>query len=214
MKFEYHLLDKDQKHLFTHMEMATLFFCRASELYLKENGIIAFLMPISVIASASQHVNFKKFEYPVQKLLLILDFQGIRDIFSLPTCGLIAKKTQHTVYSIHIGRYHGKINKYKKNEKFNIIRPVVDENYNLPIEPPQDSYSSYYGKFKEGATLVPRNFWFVELHFLRGIYIDKVCECFNIITFPERKEGSSSSINKILVEKGCQSGSIMVQRYV
>ncbi|MEM2550438.1 MAG: N-6 DNA methylase, partial [Nitrososphaerota archaeon] len=70
---DYELLESDQVHLFTHMEAATLFFCRSSDLYLKNEGLIAFVMPRSVLTGAFHHVNFKKFEKPKMKLLKIFD---------------------------------------------------------------------------------------------------------------------------------------------
>lgn len=62
--FKYKLLKSKEIKLFTQMEMATLFFCQTSDLYLKEGGEIAYLMPISVITAAEQHQQFKLFKKP------------------------------------------------------------------------------------------------------------------------------------------------------
>jgi hypothetical protein len=53
-------LVKDE-HLMTHMEMATLFFVRSIDLYLKDGGMIGFVMPRSIF-SADQHHAFRKGE--------------------------------------------------------------------------------------------------------------------------------------------------------
>jgi hypothetical protein len=54
---DFGLIDRKQTHLFTHMEMATLFFCKISEIYLQEGGKIAFVMPKSVLTGL-HHLNF------------------------------------------------------------------------------------------------------------------------------------------------------------
>jgi len=59
--FSYSLLDRGQINLYTHMEMATLFFCRTTDLYLEKGGITAFLMPISVLTGAYHHSSFQRF---------------------------------------------------------------------------------------------------------------------------------------------------------
>jgi hypothetical protein len=41
---------------FSHMDLATLFFCKVSDIYLENKGRIAFAMPKSVL-TAMQHSN-------------------------------------------------------------------------------------------------------------------------------------------------------------
>jgi hypothetical protein len=88
---EYKLVDKGSTHLFTHMELASLFFCKSADIYLESGGTIAFVMPKSVLVS-TQHVNFRKFEKPKMKLLKILDFEDVSPVFNVPACALIARK--------------------------------------------------------------------------------------------------------------------------
>jgi len=86
------------------MEAATLFFCRSSDLYLKNEGLIAFVMPRSVLTGAFHHVNFKKFEKPKMKLLKIFDLEEVSPLFKVPSCVLIAVKGGETKYPI-LARY-------------------------------------------------------------------------------------------------------------
>ncbi len=67
---KYHLLENKDVYLFTQMELATLFFCKCADLYLKGEGIIAFVMPRSVLAGTIHHINFRKFRKPPVKLSL------------------------------------------------------------------------------------------------------------------------------------------------
>lgn len=161
--FAYDLLEKSQIHLFTHMEMATLFFCRTSELYLREGGIIAFLMPTSVLTGAYHHANFQRFERPKMKLLSVHNFRGVKSIFSLPLYILIAEKGNRTKYPVKAFDYVGKLNPYQKNDRLENVTDQItftEYLYRPPIIPEHPSV--YYKQFKEGATIVPHNLWFVD----------------------------------------------------
>lgn len=175
--FRYGLLKKEREQikLFTHMEMATLFYCRTSDLYLKDSGIISFLMPISVITAAQHHINFKNFDNPKQKLLTILNFQEISNIFSLPVCIIIAKKGERTKYPITAIKYSGNLGNYRRNEKLSVVSKAITSKpykYELPIAPLPKTYSVYFENFREGATLVPRNLWFVTFNVHPTLGID------------------------------------------
>ncbi len=161
--FNYDLLKSKQVKLFTQMEMATLFFCRTSDLYLKEGGDIAFLMPISVIMAAEQHVRFKLFKKPATTLKEILNFEKIPDIFSLPVCVLIGSKGGKTNWPIPMKIYEGKISPHNKNAKLDEVQLTFSTGtYSPPIVPKKTKFSDYYNNVKVGASIFPRNFWFVE----------------------------------------------------
>jgi len=155
---------KESTKYFTHMEMATLFFCRTSDLYLKKNGIIANLMPISVITGAGHHENFREFLKPKMKLLAILDFTKIRNIFSLPVCNIIAEKEASTSFPVTIFRYSSDQN-FEHNAKLEEIKNYLKKEsgkYYSPKTPPKNLWSKYFPSAKEGASLGPRNMWFID----------------------------------------------------
>jgi len=159
--FNYKLLDSSDVKLFTHMEMATLFFMKTADLYLRDDGVIAFVMPRSVLTGAKHHQKFQEFKKPQMKLLKILDFEDVSPLFNVPSAVLIAKKGEKTEYPVTSIRYRGKLP--KKNMKLGEAIKYFDnkeEKYSPPKIGGKKSY--YYDKFLEGATLVPRNFWFVE----------------------------------------------------
>ena len=54
------------------MELATLFFSKYADLYLKREEIIAFVMPRSVLAGTIHHMNFRKFRKPTIWLIKII----------------------------------------------------------------------------------------------------------------------------------------------
>jgi hypothetical protein len=123
----YQLLGRQETHLFTHLELATLFFARCADLYLKEGetpsvsppyqggdnggssqgeekgGVIAFVMPRAVL-TADQHGRFTSFFFKggsqVLKLEQVLDLEGVTPLFNVPACVLIAQNRQPTIYPV------------------------------------------------------------------------------------------------------------------
>jgi len=157
----YGLLSKDQVKLFTHMEMATLFFCNASDLYLRSGGIIAFVMPRSVLTGAFHHANFRQFRSPKMKLYKIFDLEDVSPLFNVPSCVLIAFKEGETTYPVLARKYVGKLP--EKNLRLNeAIKYLTASDYMYKPPSIQSKYSIYHNKVKQGATIVPRNLWFID----------------------------------------------------
>ncbi|MEM3986465.1 MAG: N-6 DNA methylase [Candidatus Methanomethylicia archaeon] len=170
----YELLKSAQVHLFSNMEAATLFFCRSSDLYLKDEGLIAFVMPRSVLTGAFHHASFKQLRKPKMKLFKIFDLENVSPLFNVPSCVLIAVKGSETKYPVLARKYAG--NLPEKNIK--LIEAVKyltanDYMYEPPVIPIK--YSIYYDKVKAGASLIPRSLWFIEfdIHPILGIDLNK-----------------------------------------
>jgi len=171
----YGLLKPKQSDLYTQIEMATFFYCRCADLYLKKNGLLAFLMPISVIGAATHHREFQTFKKPRMKLLHILNFENIPDIFSLPVCVLYARNNQNTRYPVTAVRYNGNIRKFRRNEKLDVIKGELateEYKYSPPTEPEKSEHSYYYDKVKAGGSIYPRPFWFVEFNIKQNLSFD------------------------------------------
>jgi hypothetical protein len=170
----YELLHSEQIKLFTHIELATLFFCRSSDLYLKDDGIIGFVMPRSVLTGALHHEEFKKFKKPAMTLYKIFDLEKLSPLFNVPSCVLIARKGGKTAYPVLARDLSGKlpVKNMKLIEAFKYLK-AEDYNYQPPRTPKEKS--SYYDEIKEGATIVPRNLWFIEfvIHPTLGINVQK-----------------------------------------
>lgn len=159
--FEYKLLKKSETHLFTQMEIATLFYNKAIDLFGTKNAFICFLMPKSVILNTNHTVNFRKFENPHSTLLKIWDLQKINNLFGMPTCVLFAKKGGFTNYPVDIFILKGKIEVQKLEE--NKIRDLeITQSKYSPTEI-NSIKSYYYDKFKVGASIFPRNLYFITI---------------------------------------------------
>jgi type I restriction-modification system DNA methylase subunit len=175
--FKYDLLDRDQIHLYTQMEIATLFFCAAADFYLKKQGVIAFIMPISVLTASQQHKNFQRFEHPQLKLTKVLNFESVSRIFSLPPRVLIATEGEKTSYPVQAVDFEGNISGFRRNESLPKIETSLKSTeceYSVPVQPEASLYSYYYKDVKAGASLFPRVFCFIEFspHPVFGINFD------------------------------------------
>ncbi|MBU7046114.1 MAG: hypothetical protein HXS54_06715 [Theionarchaea archaeon] len=161
--------------LITHMELATLFFLRCSDLYLKDKGIIAFVMPRSIF-SADQHSNFRRntFRKVELQLLRILDLEDISPLFRTLSCTVFARKDKAIERPIETISFKGNLE--TKNETYERAKELLNSSkkklflsrigkrdflsYKHVIF---EGQSWYYEKFYQGANIVPQNFWFVDL---------------------------------------------------
>ncbi len=144
------------------MELATLFFCKCVDLYLKREGIIAFVMPRSVLAGTIHHINFRKFKKPPIKLVKIIDLEGVSPLFNMPSCVLIGLKDGTTKYPVLSERYAGVLP--DRNAEFAEAKAGLSIEFCKYIPPDFSAEPSYYfHKFKVGASIFPRSLYFVDL---------------------------------------------------
>ena len=158
----YHLLENKDVHLFTQMELATLFFCKCADLYLKREGIIAFVMPRSVLAGTIHHINFRKFRKPPVRLIKIIDLEEVTPLFNMPSCVLIGLKDGRTKYPVLSERYIGELP--DRNAKFSEANAILSTKTTKYIPPDFSAEQSYYyDKFMVGASIFPRSLYFVDI---------------------------------------------------
>jgi hypothetical protein len=167
LTFSYGLLSKKDVKLYTHMELATLFFVLSTDAYLKKDGVIAFVMPRSVLTGAKQHKRFQEFlqgyQLPSTQLEKLLDVEEVSPLFNVPACVLIAKK-HGQVEKVTVKILSGKLT--SKNVKWSTaeaeLKATTKQKTADKIFPPALEPSTYLKQIKEGATIVPRSFWFVQ----------------------------------------------------
>jgi methylase of polypeptide subunit release factors len=161
--------------LITHMEIATLFFIRCSELYLKDNGKIVFVMPKSIF-SGEQHSNFRSNSFERVKLgfFQIFDLENVSPLFNVPACVIFAKKNSDTSFPVKAKIFAGKLKRKNENYKQAILElkikeediflsQIGDRNFLSYMPISFKKKSSYYENFFQGATIVPRVFWFIKI---------------------------------------------------
>jgi len=159
--------------LITHMELATLFFVRATELYLKDGGVIYFVMPRSVY-TADQHDGFREGPSTVG-LVKFVDLKDVDPLFNVPACLVKGVRGEKTAYPIReamviSGRLPKKNAKLKETSnlftlaaalhlnKVGVRSWLSEQRFTLVKE-----RSPYYGSFSQGATIVPRQCWFIDI---------------------------------------------------
>jgi hypothetical protein len=168
LTFSYGLLSKKDVKLYTHMELATLFFVLSTDAYLKDKGTIAFVMPRSVLTGAKQHKRFQEFlqgsyEHTPTQLRKVLDAEGVSPLFNVPACVLIAKK-HGQVKKVAVKTLKGELP--SKNVGWSTakaeLKAATKQKPADKIFPPALESSTYLKQIKEGATIVPRSLWFVQ----------------------------------------------------
>ncbi len=179
---EYKLLTGSAKNI-PNLEIAALFMVRAADLYLKEGGRIAFVLPRSLF-SADQHDGlrrrtFKFSEDSLQNLFWheVWDCEGVKPLFNVPACVLMADKRQTAKieYPIAGQILSGKL-KRKNATLREAERTLTVEDIEISLhQRGRSSFwatgkdtsthsPSYYKKgFQRGADIHPRSFWFVQV---------------------------------------------------
>ena len=169
LTFSYGLVSKKDVKLYTHMELATLFFTLAADAYLKKGGTIVFIMPRSVLTGAKQHQRFQEllqgYQLPPMRLEKVLDMgdNEVYPLFNVPACVLIARRDSQVKKAERLavkGALSWKNLKWSEAEgSLDLTRKQVTLD---KLFPPAPTPSPYLKQIKEGATLVPRSLWFVQ----------------------------------------------------
>jgi len=156
LTFELKLLSTKDTKLFTHMDTSTVFFRYCEKEFLNPKGIIAFVMPKTTILPSKQHFSFQR-----EGISQIFDLTQVDPLFNVRTAILINKKGENKTTNIPIVFLSGKLkrknlelkeaNKFlaSRRDKFQFLESEINSPY-------------YYKNFFQGATLVPRCFWFVQ----------------------------------------------------
>jgi type I restriction-modification system DNA methylase subunit len=163
---------------FPHLEIAAIFLSYCSSYFLKETGRLAFVLPRSFF-SADHHDNTRRGKAKGFRLTSIWDLDKVSPLFRIPSGVLFAEKA-HAEKRIPAKGLAGKL----------FIGKLPSNNCNLKTAEPklveedvlwyyskqgkssaftnkkfkiQTEVNPYKKKFKQGATIVPRTFYFVEL---------------------------------------------------
>jgi len=161
-------------HLVTHLELATLFFARCADLYLNPSGRIGFVLPRSIFA-ADQHDRFRRScGMGNTTLTRIWDLEGVSPLFTVPAAvafgDLSGRANQTLPGEILRGRLKRRNASWEeagrdlKTEatEFRVVQQGRRSFLSARNDETFNRRSYYRPHFREGATIVPRSFWFVE----------------------------------------------------
>jgi hypothetical protein len=163
--------------LITQMELGTLFLMRTADLYLKDGGTIAFVLPRSIF-SADQHDGLRQgaFANVCLGLAELWDLEMVEPLFNVPSCVLFAAKGAEAKSSEPIPgqRLQGRLP--RRNARLPEAEDALQveavqfflnrrgrRSFWNTAKGPQGPASYYRNAFENGATIYPRPFWFVEI---------------------------------------------------
>jgi len=176
----YRIAPKSQK-LYTQMELATLFLAHSMATFATTKAKLGFVMPRSVL-NGDHHVNLIERKYSPNarfKLTQYWDLKGVTPLFNVPSCVLFASYSMtpgNVKESLKVLEWKGKLQERDVSWRIaskalsfekktgNVI--YLGKRSALSTGSGQDEKSisgSYQKSFRQGATIVPRNFYFVEI---------------------------------------------------
>jgi hypothetical protein len=181
---EYCLLQKGSGHLITHLELGTLFFCACLYEYgVSKHGGIAFVLPRSVFTS-DQHDNFRRTSFAkggevaaIHQIGIteVWDLEDVSPLFNVPACVVFGKRPYLTKRPIPAEIVSGVLPRRNTplldalphlTVKKTSLHVVKQGDRSFWSEDPKAQLigrSPYASSFAEGATIVPRSCWFVEI---------------------------------------------------
>jgi len=171
-------------HLITHLELGTLFFARCAALYLKRSGKIGFVLPRSIF-NADQHDRFRR-SYGMGNATLtqIWDLEAVSPLFNVPAAVVFgdvlsddSKTLPGEILSGQLKRKNASLEEAKRDLKseateFHLVQQGKRTFLSTSRKKISSQRSFYQPHFKEGATIVPRSFWFVEFKVIPGLGMD------------------------------------------
>jgi len=175
---------------FPHLEIAAIFLAHCSSYFLKDTGKLAFVLPRSFF-SGDQHDNTRSGVAKGFKLIEIWDMEKVKPLFNVPSCVFFAEKKN--------GKQNGKITAIE-GRRFEGRLPVHNCHYDLAQKRLKETSAKWFLKtqgsstafstaknkttnllnpykslFKQGATIVPRAFYFVDLNQDKPIdFVDRI----------------------------------------
>lgn len=167
-------------NLLTQMELATIFLLHALTTFGAEDARLAFVMPRSVL-SADQHANLRQRKYraPV-RIDGYWDLAEVYPVFRVPSCVLFATRGQKSLatHSLRMpaqewtGRLPERNLSWEEAEPHLLSKKITARliwlGKRCALSPLAGNTSPsrpgrYAGEFVNGATVYPRNFYFVSI---------------------------------------------------
>ncbi|MEM2367807.1 MAG: hypothetical protein QXQ50_06190 [Candidatus Bathyarchaeia archaeon] len=161
------------------MELATLFLSRCADLYMKNDGIISFVMPRSIMV-ADQHHNFRTGNLKVKLAIVrLIDLEEVSPLFNVPACVVSCRMGMGAAYPVEGRVMSGRLP--KRNLDYHRAMEIMEKNVKAQFELGQAGErsfliqvgsklpmlafgrSAYFERFKQGATIVPKSAWFVDI---------------------------------------------------
>jgi hypothetical protein len=169
----------ERKANYPHLEIAAIFLAYCSSYFLRDKGKLAFVLPRSFF-SAAHHDNTRSGKAKGFRLTAAWDLDGVSPLFRVPSCVLFAQKSDmHEAIQkngLQGKTFNGKLPTHNSN--WNIAADKLAEekvkwfylkqgnssafSTRKPIA--KSKPNPYKNEFKQGATIVPRSLYLVDLN--------------------------------------------------
>lgn len=177
-------LVRGQAQLVTHLELGTLFLLRCADLYLAEGGRIAFVLPKSIF-SADHHDRLRRGKTLSVQLTAteLWDLEGVSPLFNISACvyfgeevfdPLRNREVKGEILEGSLTSRNADLCTAKEQLK---IQPAIfklsrmgKRSFWTSGKALSSEASSYRESFRQGASIVPRAFWFVDLRATRLVF--------------------------------------------
>lgn len=162
-----------------HMEIASIFLAHCTDYFLKKNGKLAFVLPRSFL-QADHHENIRSGQAKLVRIKKIWDLDKVTPLFNVPSCVIFSERA-HGSLSTSIPKngcegklVSGQLRKHNANlaevrhlltfkkTKFYYSKLGSKSAFTTKNLKSSTGANHYKPLFKQGATLVPRNFYFIE----------------------------------------------------
>lgn len=209
---DYKIAPSSQK-LFTQMELATVFFAHAISVFGREGAEIAFVMPRSIL-SGDQHVNLRARLYSAPfRLTRYWDLKDVRPLFSVPAAVLFAARdtsigTMKDV--LPVTEWSGQLperdlpwstaaDHLRARDAFARViflgkNRTALSTWGGRTDPHEGS--PYAQRFRQGATVIPRSFYFVAVRDLEELPPDRE-RLYSIETDPAQVDEGKPPWNEV-----------------
>ena len=189
---EYRIAPKSQK-LFTQMELATVFLIHTISSFGRDGARIAFVMPRSILsADQHDNIRRRDYSIPPNidtcwiSFDSYWDIKDVQPVFNVPCCVLFGskqhakkhpanggKKSSYTLPAVEwsgrlpsrdVGLDQAKVDLVKESKTARLIYLGTRSALSTKRGSTKPTTASpYLSRFHQGATLVPRSFYFVEI---------------------------------------------------
>ncbi|WP_235705213.1 N-6 DNA methylase [Acidiphilium iwatense] len=150
--------------LATQQDLSALFMARAVELYLKPGGRIGFVLPYAAL-NRPAYAGLRAGDFGTNGSLRITEAwsfdERVKPLFPVPASVIIGTRADAVGLPAQVTRYAGVLNRRDATEA-EADKTLVARRDVWPPMPTLAGVSAYRARFRQGATIVPRRFFFVE----------------------------------------------------
>lgn len=149
--------------LTTQQDISALFWARCAERYLKSAGVIAFVLPYAALNRPAFR-GLRRGEFRLLHIQIVEAWsfdETVQPLFPVPASVLIGKRGAGAGLPQTVQRYTGSLRRRDASET-EADRDLRHASAPWPPIPTLEGASPYRARFKQGATIVPRRFFFIE----------------------------------------------------